>query len=193
MKTKQFALAILALVLTASASATKIPQMNIVALDDSKALLSAVIDDSSNSEISIQDEAGNIVYYKESKASVGISYVFNLRKLENGFYTFKVKTGTASASREVVIQNGKLEVQETKTQLEPYFAIDGNILKVSYLNFDGQDMSLHIYEGDNQVYESGLGNPFVVQKGLNVSDLNNGSYQVVLATENEVYSYDLGR
>ena len=99
----------------------------------------------------------------------------------------------ASASREVAIQNGKLEVQETKTQLEPYFAIDGNILKVSYLNFDGQDMSLHIFEGDNQVYESGLGNPFVVQKGLNVSDLNNGSYQVVLATENEVYSYDLGR
>jgi len=193
MKTKQFALAILALVFTVSASATKIPKMNIVALDDSKALFSVVTDDSMNSEISIRDEAGNIVYYKENKGSVGISSVFNLRELENGVYTFKVKTGTASASQEVAIQNGKLEVQETKTQLDPYFEVDGDILKVSYLNFDGENVSLHIYDGTKEVYESGLGNPFVVQKGLNISDLDNGSYEVVLATENEVYNYRVGR
>lgn len=193
MKTKQFVLAVFALALTLSASATKIPQMNIVALDGTKALFSAVTDDSRSSEISILDQSGNLVYYKESKASVGVSSVFNLRELEDGVYTFKVKTGTASAKQEVAIKEGTMAVQKSKTELEPFFALDGNTLKISYLNFDEQAVSLHIYDGSNQVYESGLGSPFVVQKGLNLADLDNGSYEVVLATENETYSYRLGR
>ena len=193
MKTKQLALAVLALVLTVSASATKIPQMNIVALDDSKALFSALTDDSKSSEISIRDEDGNIVYFKESKANVAVSSVFNLSELEDGVYTFKVKTGTSSAMQEVAIKDGKLEVQESRTHLEPYFALDGNTLKVSYLNFDGQDVSLHIYDGGKKVYESGLGNEFVVQKGLTLTDLDKESYQIVLATDSDVYNYRAGK
>lgn len=193
MKTKQFVLAIFALAFTLSASATKIPQMNIVALDGTKALFSALTDDSRSSEISISDESGKVVYYKENKAGTGISSVFNLEELEDGVYTFKVKTGTASARQEVAINNGQLEIQKTKTELEPYFALDGNTLRISYLNYDEQDVSLHIYNGSGMVYESGLGSPFVVQKGLNLADLKKGNYEVVLASGNEIYSYQLGK
>ena len=189
MKTKHFALAIFALVFTVSASATQIPKLKVVALDDSKALFSAITDDSKSSEISIQDENGNVVYFKESKASVGISSVFSLKDLEDGVYTFKVKTGTASAIQEVALENGKMEVQETKTRLEPYFALDGNQLKISYLNFDGEDVTLYIYDGNKTVYESGLGNSFVVQKGLTLANLDKDSYEVVLTTEDQVYNY----
>lgn len=192
MKTKHFALAIFALVLTVSASATQIPKLKVVALDDSKALFSAITDDSKSSEISIQDENGNVVYYKESKASVGISSVFNMSELEDGVYTFEVKTGTASAIQEVTLENGKMEVQETKTRLEPYFAFDGNKLKISYLNFDGEDVNLYVYDGNKTVYESGLGNSFVVQKGLTLANLDKGSYDVVLTTEDQVYNYRFG-
>lgn len=193
MKTKKIALAVLALTFTVSVSATQIPKMKVVALDDSKALFSAVTDDSKTSEISIEDQFGNTVYYKESKKSVGISSVFNLSELENGVYTFKVKTGTASAMQEVAINNGKMELQETKTELEPYFALDGDVLKVSYLNFDKEDLSLHIYDSTGQVYEAGLGSPFVVQKGLNIENLNGEPYKVVLATENDTYSFQVDR
>jgi len=193
MITVKFALAMLAVAFTVSASATKVPSMNIVALDNSKALFSAVTDPGERTQISIQDEAGNIVYFKESKAAARISTVFDLSELKNGIYFFRIKTGKASAMREVEIQNGKVNVRELKTQLEPYFELDGDALKLSYLNFNGENMSLFIYKGSQLVYESGIGNPFVIQKGYDVSNLKRGVYNVVLAGGNEVYSYRIGR
>ena len=193
MKTKHFALALLALVLTISASATKIPEMKITPLDDSKALFSVVTDPDESSEISIFDEAGNVVYFKESEKSTGVSLVFNLSELENGIYTFKVKTGSASAMREVEIHNGKVEVKELKAELDPYFSLDGDLLKVLYLNYGGENMNLHIYKGNELIFELNLGNQFVVQKGFNISELKNGAFDIVLAGNNQVYNYRIAR
>lgn len=193
MKTKHFALALLALVLTINASATKIPEMKITPLDDSKALFSVVTDPDESSEISIFDEAGNVVYFKESEKSTGVSLVFNLSELENGIYTFKVKTGNASALREVEIHNGKVEVKELKAQLDPYFSLDGDLLKVLYLNYGSENMNLHIYKGNELIFELNLGNQFVVQKGFNISELKSGGFDIVLAGNNQVYNYRIAR
>jgi len=182
----------MALVLAVSAWATKIPQLNVVALDNSKAVLSAITDPGMNSEISVTDESGNVVYYKESTATTGISSVFDFAGLNNGNYTFSVKTGTASATQEIAIRNGKMEVKEAKSQLEPFFAYKDGVLKVSYLNFDEENVSLYIYDGNKEVYSSAMGNPFVVQSGLNVSELKSGVYDVVLADGSDVYTYRLG-
>ncbi len=179
----------MALVLAVSTWATNIPQLNLVVLDDSKAVLSAITDPSVNSEISVTDENGSLVYYKESTSATGISSVFNFKGLKNGNYTFSVKSGTASASQEVAIHNGKLEVKEAKTELEPYFTVEGDVLKISFLNFNKEDVSLYIYNDSKEVYSLAMGNAFVVQDGFNLADLESGVYDVVLAEGESVYSY----
>lgn len=189
MKTK-VTLTMMALVLAVSTWATNIPQLNLVVLDDSKAVLSAITDPAVNSEISVTDENGSLVYYKESTSATGISSVFDFKGLENGSYTFSVKSGTASASQAIAVRNGKIEVKEAKTELEPYFTVEGDVLKISFLNFDKDDVSLYIYNNNKEVYTQALGNSFVVQDGFDLAKLDRGVYDVVLAEgAEEVYSY----
>ncbi len=193
MKTKQFAMMLLAVALTLGATATKIPKMNIVSLDDSRALITAETDSKVPSEISIATENGRIVYYKRSKAAAVFKSVFDLSKLENGIYTVKITTGNASAIREVKVNNGEVKVTAMKTQIEPYFACDGDLLKVSYLNFGGDDISLLIYNGSQLVFESGIGTQFNIQKGFDISRLVRGNYEVVLAGTSEDFNYRISR
>ncbi|QGY43185.1 hypothetical protein GM418_05780 [Maribellus comscasis] len=190
MKTKQFALALLAVALTLSAAATKIPKMNIVALDDSKTLIAAETDPGVSSEISIEDQHGRIVYYKLSKASPEYRSVFDFSKLEDGTYTVKIKSGKVSATRVMEVNDGGVVATAAmKTHIEPYFSCDDDILKVTYLNFDKDDVSLLIYNGSQLIFQSGLGTEFNVQKGFDVSDLMRGDYHVVLAGTEENFSY----
>ncbi len=193
MKTRKFVLTLLAVAFTVGAFATKIPKMNVVALDDAKALISAEIDPTQSSEISIVAEDGQMVYYKKSKASSGFKSIFDLSDLENGTYTVKIKTGTASATREVEVTNGQVDVKPMKTQIDPFFAYDGDLLKLSYLNFEGDNLTLIIYNGSTQVFESKLGTRFNIQQGYDVSDLVKGNYDVVLVGTNENYNYRISR
>ncbi|MCG6186548.1 T9SS type A sorting domain-containing protein [Maribellus maritimus] len=194
MKTKQFTLALLAVALTLSVAATKIPKMNIVALDDSKTLIAAETDPGVSSEILIEDQRGRMVYYKLSKASPEYKSVFDFSKLEDGTYTVKIKSGKVSATRVMEVNDGKVVVSAAiKTRIDPYFSCDDRILKVSYLNFDKNDISLLIYKGSQLVFQSGLGTEFNVQKGFNVSNLIRGDYHVVLAGTGEDFSYRLTR
>jgi hypothetical protein len=193
MKTKQFTLVLLALVITIGAGATKIPKMNIVTLDDAKALVVAETDPEVASEISIEDANGNLVYYKEAKATAKFKSVFDLSNLEDGTYTVEVKTGTAAAKREVDIRHGEVVVKALQTAIDPYFAYDGDMLKVSYLNFDKKNLSLLIYKGSQLVFQSEIGKDFNVQRGFDVSDLVKGQYSVVLAGTGEDFSYRINR
>lgn len=193
MKTKQFALLLLAVALTIGATATKIPKMNIVALDDSKAIIAAEIDPNESSEISIESENGRLVYYKLNKASAEFKSIFDLSQLDDGTYTVEIKTGKASAKRNIKVKDGVVAVTAMKTQIEPYFSCDGDLLKVSYLNFNQDDVSLLIYNGSKLVFQSGIGTEFNVQKGFDVSDLVKGDYEVVLAGTGEDYSYRISR
>jgi len=193
MKTKQFALVLLALAVTIGAGATKIPKMNIVTLNDAKALVVAETDPKIASEISIEDANGHLVYYKEAKAAAKFKSVFDLSNLEDGTYTIEVKTGTAAAKREVDIRNGEVVVKALQTTIDPYFAYDGDMLKVSFLNFDKRNLSLLIYNGSRLVFQSEIGNDFNVQRGFDVSDLVKGQYSVVLAGTGEDFSYRINR
>jgi len=191
MKTRKFALALLALAFTVSASATRIPQLSIKALDHSKAMFSALIDPTEPSEIIVQDENGNTVYYKESKAAPEVSTVFNLSELENGVYTFQVKTGSASAIQTVKLHNGEVEIRDLKKHHDPYFANNEERMKVAFLNFEGKKMTLRVYKNNEMIFETGMGNSFVVQKSFDISELKSGVYDVVLVGGNEAYSYKL--
>ncbi len=193
MKTKQFVLALLSLVLTISTGATKIPKMNILALDDSKALISAETDPTVSSEILIEAENGQTVYYKMSKASNVFKSIFDLSNLKDGTYTVKITTGAVSAKRSVEVRNGEFAVNDIKIQVEPYFTCDGNLLKVSYLNFDEDNVSLLIYNGSQLVFQSDLGQEFNIQKGFDISHMVTGNYSVVLAGTGEDYNYRINR
>ena len=191
MKTKTFALALLAIVFTLSASATKIPKMNIVALDNSKALIAAITDAQESAEVSITDKNGRMVYYKESKAAPEFKSIFNLSELEDGNYTVKIKTGNNAAKGELEVHNGDIEVRTIKTEIDPYFGLDGNLLRVTYLNFEQKNIALHIYKGSQLVFEHKMGNDFDLQRGFNLAQLEKGKYDILLTGADKEFNYSI--
>ena len=190
MKTKQLILLFVAVVVSTSVSATKTPRMNIIPLGDSKALVAVEQDGKASQQISITSEAGQTVYFKESD-SPGFKQVFDLSELKDGTYTVKVSNSTASVKRNTEIQKGELTVKSPETEYVPVLITKDNILKVSYLNFSESNVSFAIYDNGNRLYNSVLGKEFAIQRGFDISKLERGTYDVLLATADEEYWFSV--
>ena len=184
---------LLAVALTVSAIATEIPRMVVVAIDDSKTLVAAATSADAASEVSVTAEDGQIVYYKRSKAAAQFKSVLDLSQLTDGKYSVKLKTGKVYAQRELELNQGKVKVIKMKPEIKPVFSCDGDMLKLSYLNFDQNDLSLSVYNGSKLVFQSELGNKFTIQQAFDLSKMVKGEFDFVLAGPNHAYSYKVNR
>lgn len=191
MKTKQLVLVLLAFAFTVSVVATEIPKMNVVALDESKAYVAAITSPDVASEVSIIAENGEVVYYKISKAAREFKSVLNLSQLEDGMYTIKLKTGKVSAQRKLEITQGKVAVKPLQFKMAPYFDYDGNMLRLTYLNYEKNDVSMLVYNGSQLVEEFELGDNFNIQRAFDLSKLAKGEFDFVLGGTDQDYSYKI--
>lgn len=193
MKTKQFALLLLAFAFTVSATATEIPKMNVIALNNSTALVAATTNPNVTAQISIVSEAGETVYYKKSKAAAQFKSVLDLSELNDGMYTINLKTGKANVSRNVEVKQGKIQVTQTKSKVDPYFSYDGKMLKLSYLNCEKENISMLVYNGSHLVFESKLGNDFKIHRAFDVSKMVKGNFDFILTGADKNYTYTISR
>jgi hypothetical protein len=96
-------------------------------------------------------------------------------------------------SKEFEVTPKGIKVDE-KSQLrfDPYFNYADNVLKVSYLNFDGENLKLNFYDKNGDlIYQSELGKNFDVQSGYDLSALDPGEYDVVLTSNNNEFNFSL--
>ncbi|MGV8135640.1 MAG: hypothetical protein AB2L20_10525 [Mangrovibacterium sp.] len=178
------------LVIANVAMATGNLRVDILPLTAERAVVAISNNAESNFEISIENSAGEIVYYKETEGKVAdYRKVYDFSKLEDGQYTLAVNIDGATSKREFSIDSRNIAVGKLKNLVKPYFAFNNDVLRVAYLNYPGETMDLLIYEGDNLIYNKALENTFSVNEGLNLSKLKTGNYQVVLATGDQVYDY----
>ncbi len=188
MKTKQFILTVMVIVLAASVFATDKPKMNIIPLEDTKALVAASQATPSVNQISIVSEEGQMVYFKESKKEMeGYKQIFNLSLLSDGNYEVKLKTGTVTVKRGISIDQGIISVKPMETEYEPVFIFANNVLKVSYLNFEKEEVKIKVFNNEGLIYKSELGDNFALTQGYDFSKLEKGNYSVLLADNSHGY------
>jgi hypothetical protein len=174
------------------AMATGNLRVDILPLNAERAVIAISNSTESHFGISIENSAGEVVYYKETEGKMAdYRKVYDFSKLENGQYTLVVNIDGATSKREFNIDSKSIEVGKMKNLVEPYFAFNDDVLRVAYLNYPGETMDLLIYDGSNLIYNKALENTFSVNEGLNLSKLKAGNYQVVLATGDQVYDYAL--
>ncbi len=193
MKTKLLVFVLLALAFTVSAEATEIPKLNVIAVNESKAFVAATTSPDVASEVSIIAENGEVVYYKKSKAAREFKSLLNLSQLKDGMYTVKLETGKVSAQRDMEINEGKVTVQPLQVKMDPFFACDGKMLRLTFLNYDESNVSMMVYNGSKLVEEFELGDNFNIQRVFDVSKLVKGEFNFVLAGTNQNYSYKVTR
>jgi hypothetical protein len=167
-------------------------KVNILPLTSEKAVVAISTVDAANLQISIENEKGETVYYKETDAdNKDYRKVFDFSNLEKGDYKLSVSTNGLTSERTFSIDNENIAVGKEKSLIEPYFAYKEGVLKMSYLNFPEENLSLNFYTNDNLVYTKEIGKKFSVLEGFDLSKLEKGTYSVVLSTDSKSYSYNL--
>jgi hypothetical protein len=166
-------------------------KVNIVPLNSEKAVVAISTTDAANLQISIENENGEKVYYKEADAeNSDYKKVFDFSNLEAGDYKLSVSTNGLTTERQFSIDKDNIEVGKEKYLMEPYFSYKDGALKFSYLNFPEENVNLNLYTNSDLVYSKSIGNKFNILEGYDLSKLDKGTYTVVLSSWSGVYSYD---
>ena len=190
MKTmKTLILVVSAVAFAAIASAVERPKMNVIPLEADRATIALWNNNPTYFEISISAEDGSTVYYNETKSKLN-SYnkVYDFSELKDGDYQVSVKVNNTKVKRNLKIDRGNIIVGDSKTSYDPYLLVNDNVLKISYLNFDGENIAFKIYNDGELVYRSKIGNQFNINAGYDLSKLQAGNYDLVLEGNNELIS-----
>lgn len=182
----------MAVAIVAIATAVEKPKMNVVPLTADRAVVSIQNDAAALFELSILAETGELVYYKQTTKPLNTyQKVFDFKNLENGKYTMDLRVNDTRLLKDFEVASKGIFVGESKLRIDPYFAFADNVLKLSYLNFDQESLTLNIYDDYGLVYQSGLGKDFNVASGYDLSALKSGKYEVVLSSLNNDFTFSL--
>ena len=167
-------------------------KVNILPLNSETAVVAISTVDAANLQISIENDRGEKVYYKETDAeNKDYRKVFDFSNLDRGDYKLTVTTNGLTTERTFSIDNENIAVGKEKSLIEPYFAYKNGVLKVSYLNFPEENVNLNFYANNDLVYSKEIGTKFNVTEGYDLSKLDKGVYSVVLSTNDKSYSYNV--
>ena len=188
--TMMFALTVIANI----ALATGNLRVNILPLNEDRAVVAISNNVESKFQISIEDAQGDVVYFKETEGDVAdYRKVYDFSKLETGNYKLIVSLDDVKGEREFAINHGAIEVGKEKTLVAPVFSYNEDVLRIAFLNHEGENTSLYIYNQGELVYTKALKNSFSVNEGLDLSKLESGYYNIVLASGNETYDYSVSK
>jgi len=195
MKTIKKSLLLLAMVLAGgSVLASGDMNLNLIPVKNDEALMAISSTVPNRFEVEIQNNNGDVIYkHTANSPSEKYEKVFELEDLDNGPYLLIVRDNNEEIDRTFNLREGQVILQGEQKDMNPYFSFDNKNLKFSYLNFDRKDVHLYIYNNEtgNTVYKTDLGSGFSITSGLNLSKLKNGSYEVVLSSEDHSHSYNL--
>lgn len=167
-------------------------KVNIQPLSAEKALVAISSITESNLKITLEDEQGNIVYYKEVAEPTGdYKKVYDFSALDAGQYKLSVESDNLTSESSLVIKDWKIEVGKEKTTLEPFFSFNDGLFRYSYLNFPKENLTLFFYDKDQLLYTKEIGRNFTVTEALDLSKLNKGNYKAVLLAGNKDFSYPI--
>lgn len=192
MKTIKLTLAVVVLGLATVATAIEKPKMNVIPLSAERAVVTATNENPAFFEVSIKAENGDMVYYKQTSSPVtDFKQIYDFKDLAEGKYVLNLKVNDTKVINDFEVSRKKIEVGEAKVRFAPYFDFKNNELKLSYLNFDQENLKLYLYNNDGLIYESRIGRDFNITKGFDLSRLDSGTYRVVLSSFSNEYSYNL--
>ncbi|WP_321348370.1 hypothetical protein [uncultured Draconibacterium sp.] len=192
MKTIKLLSTVLAVAIVAVATAVEKPKMSVTPLSADRAVITIQNENASLFELSIHAEDGELVYYKQTtKPLSSYQKIYDFKNLENGNYTMDLRINDTRLLKDFEVASKGISVGESKLRIDPYFAFTDGVLKLSYLNFDQESLSLNIYDEDGLVYKTSLGKDFNVASGYDLSALKEGKYEVILSSLNNDFSYSL--
>ena len=165
-------------------------KVNMLPVNAEKAVVTISSISNSDFNITIADENGKIIYFKEnSNAEENYRKVFDFSFLEDGLYKLTVVSNDITTERQFEKSHRIIKVGEEKTTLEPVFGYENGILRCTYLNFTKEDITLHFFKNNDIIFTKNIGRQFNLQEALNLSKLDKGKYEAVLYAGGKRFTY----
>ena len=190
MKTRIWVVATLVLFVVATTNATNLPKMNVEPVTDEKVKVEFESTTPCPVEITVSQKNGKVVFYTQSeKRKCEFSKTFDFSELRDGLYKVCLNYGNQSVTREVLLDNSQVNIGPARRYFEPYYKVENDMLNVSFLNVSGKNVYLRVYKDGAFVSGANLGKEMCIQKRMDLSNLEKGKYNVVLAEALETHNY----
>jgi len=184
----------LAVLVSGSTMANGILNVDVIPGINEKALVDITNAGKNKYEVVLKDSNGEVVYIDKIKTPTSnYQKLYDFSDLNNGRYTFSVKMGNETELTNIAVNNGKAKIVGQEEQIAPYFKLDGKVLDLTYLNFTKKGMKLMVYNNgtDDLVFNENLAPTFSFHQALDLSKLGPGSYDAVLESSDNSYSYNI--
>jgi len=166
--------------------------LNMIPLKNEKAAVAISTLSNSNFNVTITDDKGQVFYYQENTDQADVfQKVYNFENLEDGIYKLTVLSEGLTTERQFQKHHGRILVGDEKTTMKPFFGYEGDLLRCSYLNFDNDKVTLQFYGANGELLSKQFGKEFSIQQALNLSKLDNGSYEAVLTAGDKQFTYNI--
>lgn len=167
-------------------------QLKILPIDAEKAMVNISVMSGNDFQVSITNEIGQMIYYQEINGLLGgCRKIYNFSELEDGLYQMKVVCDAISTERTFEKKRNQILIGAEKTVQKPFFRVDRHILWCTYLNFNQNNVFLHIYGKEVELFSKELGSNFSIQHALDISKLKKGAYEAVLTAGDQQFACDI--
>ncbi|MBN2805523.1 MAG: hypothetical protein JXR22_02610 [Prolixibacteraceae bacterium] len=197
MKTKVFYLStriatgvVLLAILAVKAFAGEAPKVKMVPYSSDKAIIAIDNAFSRVSELSIENEAGSVIYYKDGSIDEKIySKVFDFKNLSDGIYTIRVRNTDGEKSINFKVKEGRVEMEKETSAMQPYIEVKDDVLKLSMLNHTLSNVEINLSDKKGNVFNKDLGKQFSINAGFSLARLEKGNYELSISNGSETVNY----
>ncbi|MGF7140299.1 hypothetical protein [Roseimarinus sediminis] len=197
MKTKVFYLAskvtvavVLVAILALKALAGEAPKVKMVPHSSERAVV--VVDNAVNtiSELAIEDSKGDVLYYREGRIDEKVySKIFDFKNLSDGDYKIIVSNDFGKKEVRFTVADNTIEVIKDVKSEVPYFSVEDDVLKLSFLNHSLKNIDIVISDAYGEVFKKSLGNNFNITTGFDLAKLSAGGYAAIISDGKNTYHY----
>ena len=200
MKTKVFYLStkiavavILVVVLVSRVMAADAPKLKFVPYSNDRAVVSLNNEASVTTKLTIENVSGDVVFYNDGSISEKVySKVFDFKNLNDGEYKITASNKYGKNTMFFKVENNAI-VENGTEPVSPFVEVKDDVLKISLLNHNLNNVEVSVYNQDGEVFSKSLGKDFSINAGFNLARLESGDYAINITDGEKLYSYNFNK
>ena len=200
MKTKVFYLStkiavavILVVVLVSRVMAADAPKLKFVPYSNDRAVVSLNNEASVTTKLTIENVSGDVVFYNDGSISEKVySKVFDFKNLNDGEYKITASNKYGKNTMFFKVENNAI-VENGTEPVSPFVEVKNDVLKISLLNHNLNNVEVSVYNQDGEVFSKSLGKDFSINAGFNLARLESGDYAINITNGEKLYSYNFNK
>ncbi|MBU2998065.1 hypothetical protein KO500_16610 [Cellulophaga baltica] len=181
--------AVVALMLCTTAVMADEMKENLKATKNAKSLIFELSEISNNTNIQFMDSDNHVIYSSYASSKKGFRKKFDLSKLSEGVYTFKLDGAIKTVTYTVALDAEGVTVIDKVEYTKPVFTQRGNIVLVNLLNDTKEGVSINVYDSsDRLLFTEEVADSLTFEKAIDFGTAFEGEYTVTVKDAHGVYS-----